>query len=133
MKGFNIAPPGSTGSLAPVAEFSTSLDNYDNQHEILSSTLSTLFTPNFIHRRQHTTVVEADSPTTPTLGSVLSPSPAQAPTAAVKYNKSTLKYNKRIVGHKKRWGKSSSLSTTRTGCKSLLFQAPSLKPPRWVT
>lgn len=112
MKGFNIAPPGSTGSLAPVAEFSTSLDNYDNQHEILSSTLSTLFTPNFIHRRQHTTVVEADSPTTPTLSSVLAPSPG-APAAAVKYNKSTLKYNKRIVGHKKRWGKSLSESKNR--------------------
>ncbi|KAH8404922.1 hypothetical protein KR222_010490 [Zaprionus bogoriensis] len=106
MKGFNIAPPGSTGSLAPVAEFSTSLDNYDNQHEILSSTLSTLFTPNFIHRRQNTTVVGPESPTTPTLGSVLSPAPAApgAPTASIKYNKSTLKYNKRIVGHKKRWG-----------------------------
>jgi len=103
MKGFNIAPPGSTGSLAPVAEFSTSLDNYDNQHEILSSTLSTLFTPNFMHRRQHTTcetVVGVESPTTPTQSTVATPTPP----VATKYNKSTLKYNKRIAGHKKRWG-----------------------------
>ncbi|XP_030557070.1 transient receptor potential-gamma protein [Drosophila novamexicana] len=110
MKGFNIAPPGSTSSLAPVAEFSTSLDNYDNQHEILSSTLSTLFTPNFIHRRQNTTggMAGAESPTTPTQSSVAastaSASAASAAPAATKYNKSTLKYNKRIAGHKKRWG-----------------------------
>lgn len=105
MKGFNIAPPGSTSSLAPVAEFSTSLDNYDNQHEILSSTLSTLFTPNFMHRRQNTTggIVGAESPTTPTQ----SPAAATPPAAATKYNKTTLKYNKRIAGHKKRWGASS--------------------------
>lgn len=108
MKGFNIAPPGSTSSLAPVAEFSTSLDNYDNQHEILSSTLSTLFTPNFIHRRQNTTggIGGAESPTTPTQ----SPAAATPATAATKYNKTTLKYNKRIAGHKKRWGKLSILS-----------------------
>ncbi|XP_017840256.2 transient receptor potential-gamma protein [Drosophila busckii] len=102
MKGFNIAPPGSTGSLAPVAEFSTSLDNYD-QHEILSTTLSTLFTPNFMHRRQHTTAgtgTTAESPTTPPLSSAASPAPPGVP----KYNKCALKYNKRIAGHKKRWG-----------------------------
>ncbi|XP_030384079.1 transient receptor potential-gamma protein isoform X1 [Scaptodrosophila lebanonensis] len=99
MKGFNIAPPGSTGSLAPVAEFSTSLDNYENQHEILSSTLSTLFTPNFMHRRQHGNGSNgAESPTTPTMGTTVVP-------GATKYNKSVLKpYNKRIAGHKKRWG-----------------------------
>ncbi|KAH8392235.1 hypothetical protein KR215_003683 [Drosophila sulfurigaster] len=105
MKGFNIAPPGSTGSLAPVAEFSTSLDNYDNQHEILSSTLSTLFTPNFMHRRQHTTtdtVVGVDSPTSPTQGGNVATT--SVPPATNKYNKTTLKYNKRIAGHKKRWG-----------------------------
>ncbi|XP_068150647.1 transient receptor potential-gamma protein [Drosophila tropicalis] len=109
MKGFNIAPPGSTGSLAPVAEFSTSLDNYDNQHEILSSTLSTLFTPNFMHKRHHggngngsTGPGGSESPTTPTQSNG---SNAVAAVGATKYNKSALKpYNKRIAGHKKRWG-----------------------------
>lgn len=121
MKGFNIAPPGSTSSLAPVAEFSTSLDNYDNQHEILSSTLSTLFTPNFIHRRQNTTggMAGAESPTTPTQSSVAastaSASAASAAPAATKYNKSTLKYNKRIAGHKKRWGEYGRLGKATAG------------------
>ena len=107
MKGFNIAPPGSTSSLAPVAEFSTSLDNYDNQNEILSSTISTLFTPNFIHRRQNTTAgqVGSESPTSPTPPPTQSTATASPVTVTTKYNKSTLKYNKRIAGHKKRWGK----------------------------
>ena len=107
MKGFNIAPPGSTGSLAPVAEFSTSLDNFDNQHEILSSTLSTLFTNNFMHKKTSCCVngvctavlnggvCEKELPTQVTSSLQTTP----------KYNKSTLKpYNKRIAGHKKRWG-----------------------------
>ncbi|XP_065723734.2 transient receptor potential-gamma protein isoform X2 [Drosophila suzukii] len=110
MKGFNIAPPGSTGSLAPVAEFSTSLDNYDNQHEILSSTLSTLFTPNFMHKRQQSQAGSggggSESPTTPTAGQGGTQGPAiGVSTQVTKYNKSALKpYNKRIAGHKKRWG-----------------------------
>jgi len=111
MKGFNIAPPGSTGSLAPVAEFSTSLDNYDNQHEILSSTLSTLFTPNFMHKRQQSQAGSggggSESPTTPTAGQGGTQGPAiGVSTQVTKYNKSALKpYNKRIAGHKKRWGR----------------------------
>lgn len=119
MKGFNIAPPGSTGSLAPVAEFSTSFDNFDQQHEILTSTLSTLFTPTFMHKKTPYVSERSasgngggdscnsmDSPPSslsmlPTAAAVPSP----APTAPSKYNKSTLKlYNKRIVGHKKKWG-----------------------------
>lgn len=120
MKGFNIAPPGSTGSLAPVAEFSTSFDNFDQQHEILTSTLSTLFTPTFMHKKPPygsersasgnggggDSCNSMDSP--PSSLSML-PTAAAAPTVAApapsKYNKSTLKlYNKRIVGHKKKWG-----------------------------
>lgn len=102
MKGFNIAPPGSTGSLAPVAEFSTSLDNFDQQHEILTSTLSNLFHPStFMHKKA--TFCTSDSMESPppinslsTIGTVQTTN---------KYNKSTLKpYNKRIAGHKKKWG-----------------------------
>lgn len=109
MKGFNIAPPGSTGSLAPVAEFSTSLDNYDNQHEILSSTLSTLFTPNFMHKRQQSQAGSggggSESPTTPTAPQGTQGAAMTASSQVTKYNKSALKpYNKRIAGHKKRWG-----------------------------
>ncbi|XP_058981607.1 transient receptor potential-gamma protein-like isoform X1 [Musca domestica] len=103
MKGFNIAPPGSTGSLAPVAEFSTSLDNFEQQHDILSSTLSNLFTPNFMQKKA--TFCASDS-----FNSMESPPPSLISTvntvqSANKYNKSTLKpYNKRIAGHKKKWG-----------------------------
>ncbi|EDX15375.1 GD11966 [Drosophila simulans] len=106
MKGFNIAPPGSTGSLAPVAEFSTSLDNYDNQHEILSSTLSTLFTPNFMHKRQQSQAGSggggSESPTTPTAPQGTQGAAMTASSQVTKYNKSALKpYNKRIAGHKR--------------------------------
>ncbi|XP_049313223.1 transient receptor potential-gamma protein [Bactrocera dorsalis] len=101
MKGFNIAPPGSTGSLAPVAEFSTSLDNFDSQHEILSSTLSNLFNSNFIqksHQNGHTSGKES-----PTNGAT--PTTTTTIQTTTKYNKSALKpHNKRIAGHKKRWG-----------------------------
>lgn len=103
MKGFNIAPPGSTGSLAPVAEFSTSLDNFEQQHDILSSTLSNLFTPTFMQKKA--TFSAGDS-----FNSMESPPPSLISTvntvqSANKYNKSTLKpYNKRIAGHKKKWG-----------------------------
>lgn len=105
MKGFNIAPPGSTGSLAPVAEFSTSLDNFDQQHEILTSTLSNLFHPStFMHKKA--TFCASDS------CSMESPPPTISSNSTVntvqstnKYNKSTIKpYNKRIAGHKKKWG-----------------------------
>lgn len=102
MKGFNIAPPGSTSSLAPVAEFSTSLDNFDSQHEILSSTLSNLFNSNFIqknHQNGHTSGKES-----PTNGTTTTTTTTIQTTT--KYNKSALKpHNKRIAGHKKRWGK----------------------------
>lgn len=103
MKGFNIAPPGSTGSLAPVAEFSTSLDNFDQQHEILTSTLSNLFTPTFMQKKA--TFCNSDS-----FNSMESPPPSLTSTVSTvqstnKYNKSNLKpYNKRIAGHKKKWG-----------------------------
>lgn len=115
MKGFNIAPPGSTGSLAPVAEFSTSLDNYDNQHEILSSTLSTLFTPNFMHKRQQSQAGSgsggAESPTSPTQSGQGGTIQVTTNQVTTKYNKSALKpYNKRIAGHKKRWGTHASCS-----------------------
>ncbi|XP_037959984.1 transient receptor potential-gamma protein [Teleopsis dalmanni] len=102
MKGFNIAPPGSTGSLAPVAEFSTSLDNYDNQNEILTSTLSNLFTPNFMHKKQTNCCSNSNCND---LNEKESPPLTTAVQTTNKYNKSTLKpYNKRIAGHKKRWG-----------------------------
>ncbi|XP_054744158.1 transient receptor potential-gamma protein [Anastrepha obliqua] len=100
MKGFNIAPPGSTGSLAPVAEFSTSLDNFDSQHEILSSTLSNLFNSNFIHKNQQNG--NTNGKESPTNGTTTTTTTIQTTT---KYNKSALKpHNKRIAGHKKRWG-----------------------------
>ncbi|XP_053958534.1 transient receptor potential-gamma protein isoform X3 [Anastrepha ludens] len=100
MKGFNIAPPGSTGSLAPVAEFSTSLDNFDSQHEILSSTLSNLFNSNFIHKNPQNG--NTNGKESPTNGTTTTTTTIQTTT---KYNKSALKpHNKRIAGHKKRWG-----------------------------
>ncbi|XP_036345476.1 transient receptor potential-gamma protein-like, partial [Rhagoletis pomonella] len=100
MKGFNIAPPGSTGSLAPVAEFSTSLDNFDTQHEILSNTLSNLFNSNFIHKNQQNG--QTSGKESPTNGTTTTTTTIQTTT---KYNKSALKpHNKRIAGHKKRWG-----------------------------
>lgn len=107
MKGFNIAPPGSTGSLAPVAEFSTSLDNFEQQHEILTSTLSTLFTPTFMHKKP--SYCASDSCNSMELPSALPPATLMPPMNTVqtinKYNKSALKpYNKRIAGHKKKWG-----------------------------
>ncbi|KAI9585788.1 hypothetical protein GQX74_001635 [Glossina fuscipes] len=107
MKGFNIAPPGSTGSLAPVAEFSTSLDNFEQQHEILTSTLSTLFTPTFMHKKP--SYCASDSCNSMESPSALPPATLMPPMNTVqtinKYNKSALKpYNKRIAGHKKKWG-----------------------------
>lgn len=107
MKGFNIAPPGSTGSLAPVAEFSTSLDNFDQhqQHEILTSTLSNLFHPStFMHKKATFCASESYSMESPP-SNLSSNSTVNTVQSANKYNKSTLKpYNKRIVGHKKKWG-----------------------------
>ncbi|XP_067623442.1 transient receptor potential-gamma protein [Eurosta solidaginis] len=101
MKGFNIAPPGSTGSLAPVAEFSTSLDNFDSQHEILSSTLSNLFNSNFMHKNHQNG--HSSGKESPTNGNTTTTTTTIQTTT--KYNKSALKpHNKRIAGHKKRWG-----------------------------
>ncbi|XP_075153159.1 transient receptor potential cation channel gamma [Haematobia irritans] len=103
MKGFNIAPPGSSGSLAPVAEFSSSLDNFEQQHDILHSTLSNLFTPTFMQKKA--TFSTGDS-----FNSMESPPPSLISTVntvqtANKYNKTALKpYNKRMAGHKKKWG-----------------------------
>ncbi|KAM7351321.1 transient receptor potential cation channel gamma isoform 2-T2 [Cochliomyia hominivorax] len=109
MKGFNIAPPGSTGSLAPVAEFSTSLDNFEQQHEILTSTLSNLFHPStFMHKKATFCASDScsmESPPPPPTSTLSSNSTVNTVQSTNKYNKSTLKpYNKRIAGHKKKWG-----------------------------
>ncbi|XP_055921376.1 transient receptor potential-gamma protein [Eupeodes corollae] len=99
MKGFNIAPPGSTGSLAPVAEFSTSLDQYESQHELLSSNLTNGLTPNFLQKKFNPCCGNAVCATN------LLKDPTAHVQAMNKYNKSTVKpYNKRIAGQKKRWG-----------------------------
>lgn len=114
MKGFNIiAPPGSTGSLAPVQEFSTSLDQCEAQTEIINSTLSNLFSTSFLHKNKSTT----QSCSTNNFNSFNSSStnssvsnkdglpPLHEHIAGTKYNKNCLKtYNKRISGQKKKWG-----------------------------
>lgn len=113
MKGFNIvAPPGSTGSLAPVQEFSTSLDQSDPQQQaILNSTLTSLFSTSFLHKNKSTT----QSCSTNNFNSFTSsnstsinkdgPPPVYEHIAGTKYNKNCLKtYNKRISGQKKKWG-----------------------------
>ncbi|XP_037912948.1 transient receptor potential-gamma protein isoform X4 [Hermetia illucens] len=98
MKGFNIAPPGSSNSLAPVSEFATSLDHFENNQDMLGSTFSNIFNPHFLHRKPCCI--------NPTCGMMLIKDPSMSMHGSnSKINKCGAKtYTKRLANQKKRWG-----------------------------